>query len=426
MPHLSPHVDVPEDFSLSGKGAKASDAASSEVAPPVARPASTFTASPPLKNTSLIQRSCVAQSVWSGLLDDSMRPLGAHRRVGPAMPSASQPLSSPRAASTSAAITGATSVPVVTIEVAVVASAASSPPGLALLELYENVWKRWCSRNGRVGSKGVARRDSQSTQPTRQTWHTDEDLATVFDLVERIPLTTVDTVTVGDIKCEVEWRTGLPAAQQCLAYDAISLHDCLPVHLLLSTADQYSNKSSDGSVGAERDAAIGEEAGDVCLRFVCVPLSSDSSALMMAAAPWNDRVGLSPRASSQSTAGDDCANTPARGRASMSAMSHDANKSDRGGVITSPSRNSMSSIPPDTRAPVTAAAAAAAAAPPRDPQRRPGAVSFMSSYGTTTTAPAATSHIDQAVSMHISRMRRVYLNHAGTSDQSIREGEGEA
>ncbi|CAJ1986034.1 Hook complex subunit [Leishmania donovani] len=393
-------VGIPGRVGVPGKGS-----AAAEVTPSAARRGAALSTPPQLVSTSPIARSYVVQSFSSYLPGESTVLLGAHHRGGPSPSSAPPPPS--QAVGPSAGVAATTSMPAVVIEVAVVATAAPSLPEPEVLQLYEDMLRHRHAGNCKGWSGGVSRHDGRDAQQR----YTHDDLAAAFDLIVHIQLATVAAVTVSDIKDEVALRTGLPAAQQCLVYDAVLLQDCLPVCLLPSVAD-------DDGVGDGQDAAMGRSAGHDCWRLVCVPLSSDSSAAAMAR--QTRRIESPPRA------------------AASPAAAADAMPYDDGGDKAAATLQSLLSISPVRPRTRTSRAAEAAAT---SPSRRPGAVPFTLSNGTTVAASATilantatatasaptaarAGNTEQVVSEHINRLRRLYLSNAEMSDQSGRGGWG--
>ncbi|CAG9568242.1 conserved hypothetical protein [Leishmania major strain Friedlin] len=371
-------VGIPGRVGVPGKGS-----AAAVVTPSAAQRGTALSTSPQLVSTSPIARSYVVQSFSSHLPGESTVLLGAHHRGGPS-PSSTPPPSS-QAVGPSAGVAAATSMPAVVIEVAVVAAAAPSLPEPEVLQRYEDMLRQWHAGNSNGCSGGAPRHDGREAQQ----WYTHNDLSAAFDLIVHIQLAAAAAVTVSDIKDEVELRTGLPAAQQCLVYDAVLLQDCLPVCLLPSAAD-------DDGVDDERGAAMGRSAGPDYWRLVCVPLSSASSPAAMAR--QTRRIESPPRA------------------VASPAAATDATRYDDGGDEAAAALRSLLSVSPvRPRTQTSRAAEATATSPPR----RPGAVPFTLSNGTTVTASTAATagHTEQVVSEHINRLRLLYLSNAEMSDQ---------
>lgn len=396
--NLSKH---PRQAGIPGRvGAPGKVSAAAEMTPSAARRGATLSSSPQPTSTSPIARSYVVQSFSSFLPGESTVLRGAHDRGGPS-PSSAPPPSS-RASDPSADIAAATSMPAVIIEVAVVAAAAPSLPEPEVLQRYEDMLRNRHAGNGNGCSGGVSRHDGRVAQRGAQQRYTDEDLAAAFDFIVHIRLGTAAAVTVRDIKDEVELRTCVPVAQQCLVYDAVLLQDCLPVCLLPLAADD------DDGVGG------GQRAGTDCWRLVCVPLSSDSSVAAMAR--QTRRIQSPPRAVASPAAGAGAA---------------DATRYGDGGDEAAAALRPlllMSPVRPKTR--TSRATEARATSPPR----RPGAVPFTLSNGTTAAASATglastatatasastaatTGTMEQAVSEHINRLRRQYLSNPEMSDR---------
>ncbi|KAG5507760.1 hypothetical protein JIQ42_08049 [Leishmania sp. Namibia] len=422
------HLDYsqcPPQAGASGRFGVPGKDATAEVAPSAARRAATLRSSTPLVGTSPITCSYVAQSFSSYLPGESTVMLGArHRRCPtPSCASPSLPLSSSQAVGLNAGAAAPNSIAVAGIVVAVVAAAAPSLPEPEVLERYEDMLRYWHGGSSSGGSVGEPRHNGGDAQEMTQQRYTDEDLCAAFNLVVHIRLANAAAATVSDIKGEVERRTGLPAAQQCLVYDAMSLQNCLPIHLLLLALGEDNNRSeasergvrchSDGGVGGGRDAVMGGRAGNNCLRLVCVPLSSHSAATM---AQQTRPIGSPPRAVASLTAATD----------------------GRGDSETAPLR-SLRLMP--HASPKTQAASVAAAASRTSPPRRPGARPFTLSHGTTAAASAislaskatasaspmtAASNMEQVVSEHINRLRRLYLSDAEISDEWNRGGSASA
>ncbi|KAG5486326.1 hypothetical protein CUR178_07637 [Leishmania enriettii] len=413
---LLDHSQRPPQAGASGRFGVPGKDATAEAAPSAARRAAALRSSTPLVGASPIACSYVTQSFSSYLPGESTVMLGApHRRCpAPSCASPSLPLSSSQAIGLNAGAAAPTSMLVVGIVVAVVAAAAPSLPEPEVLERYEDMLRYWHGGSSCGGSAGEPRHNGGDAQEMAPQRYTDEDLCAAFNLVVHIRLANAEAATVSDIKGEVERRTGLPAAQQCLVYDAMSLQNCLPVHMLLLALGEDNNCSeaserglkchSDGIVGGGRDVVMEGRAGNNCLRLVCVPLSSHSAATM---AQQTRPIGSPPRAMASLTAATD-----GRGDSETAALR---------------SRRLMPHASPKTRA-----ASVAAAASRTSPPRRPGARPFTLSHGTTAAASAislaskatasaspmtAGSNMEQVVSEHINRLRRLYLGDAEISNE---------
>ncbi|AIN95502.1 hypothetical protein LPMP_050600 [Leishmania panamensis] len=422
--HLSQRplqVGISGRFGVPGKNTTAKGSTAAEMTPSAAQHAAALSTFPPLASTSPILRSYIAESFSSYLPGESTVLLGAHHRgKSTPHPASSPPPSPSQAASPHAEASAATSMTAVEIEVAVASSTVSSLPEPAVLARYEEILRDWRIGNSNSCSGGTPHYNGHDAQHTGQLRYTDEEFAAAFDLIVHIRLAAGAVVTVSEIKDEVERRTGLPAAQQSLVYDAMSLQDCLPIHLLLLAADEDdvdtnchqmgewgAKHHTDGGVSARRDAVMGGRRRRGCLRLVCVPLSSDSAAA--ATVVRRTRQVRSPLRAAASPA------------AAATAVDFTA----------FPTRSSA------FIGPTRAASAAAAVAVPTSPPRRPGAVPFTLSHGTTimtsatglssaaatSASPAAlTGNTEQVLSEHISRLRRLYLPNEEISNTLRRGG----
>ncbi|KPA80839.1 hypothetical protein ABB37_04264 [Leptomonas pyrrhocoris] len=301
----------------------------------------------------------------------------------------------------------------VELEVAVLAESVEELPPTDTLEHYAALLRRYEAQQ-------------QQQQQRRAAPHADDgDIASLFGLVVHMVLPSQATpadalneegaapssteaaqppspVTIGAVKDEVALRTGIPALQQCLVYEAMSLQDSLPVHLLLSAA------ADDEEEGEEGDDAEGRR-----LRLLCVPLKADATPT------WP-----SPRRrSSVAGAGAETRHVRAPGGNEKEADTASDDVDDLTSLLLlSPVRHGVSTTqtaPQDLPGSTTEAA----------PVARRGAVPFTLSDGTiaspATTASATVKRIQndaaaqrsgapgtaqEAVSRHIDRLRRLYLD----------------
>ncbi|KAG5487069.1 hypothetical protein LSCM1_07739 [Leishmania martiniquensis] len=443
--HRDVHSQRPPATGIDGRlGVPGQDAVSEATLSAARRATSLFT-SPPLMGTSPIARSYVVPSPSSYLGGDATVLFGVHHRrdLAPSCVSPSLPLSSSRAFDASTDATAATSMAVARIAVAVVAAAAPSLPEPEVLERYEDMLRFGLGGCG----VGEPRRngDGDARQAAPQCY-TAEELSAAFDLVVHIRLANAATATVSDIKGEVERCTGLPATQQCLVYDAMSLQNCLPLHLLLFAVDEGTDSSpaderevqprSDGSVGGERDAITAAKAAYGCLRLVCVPLSSDSAAATTMTQQTR-QIESPPRAAGSlaaAAAAADTAALPPRSTAPATGIRHDSRRDDE--TAAPRSLLLMPHVSPNTRA-SSAAAAASLASPLQRPDARPFTLSHdtsaaasamrLASKGAASASPvAATDEMERVVSEHINRLRRLYLSDAEMGNESSRVGSASA
>jgi hypothetical protein len=390
-----------------------------------AAPAVTIPAapSPQLAGTSPILHSYVAQSFSSYLP-------GSSTMLGRTTATASQQLQQQQRLTTAsdsdpsrrkeAQGQRASSGTAVGLEVAVMAERVAELPPPDVLEHYDALWRQ-CE----------ARQQHRGGNPS-----SNSDVAALFSLVVHItlPYQTVaataspvgaaiparQLVTVGDVKDEVALRTGIPSSQQCLVYEAMSLQDSLPVHLLLSADDDEEEADADG-------ASAGR-----CLRLLCIPLMADAELR------WPSRKRhhgvASPGSEARSLATEQNSVAGERGKGGG-----DSVDDLRSLLLLSPARHGVSSAHAQSQQQqqqkqqvVVGREGNSEAAP----ATRRGAVPFFLSHLPTTTATvsAATRSInriddgaawqrrdaqavepDAAVMQHIERLRRLYLDNGANS-----------
>ncbi|KPI83705.1 hypothetical protein ABL78_7256 [Leptomonas seymouri] len=290
----------------------------------------------------------------------------------------------------------------VELEVAVLAEPVEELPPHDILERYDALLKRYETQRRRAASNNDV-----------------SDMAALFSLVVHItlpsrmtaPASEVDAeavgggkgsqqqqpVTIGDVKAEVTLRTGIPSLQQCLVYEAMSLQDALPVHLLLSAdADWDDSNDADGN----------------CLRLLCVPLKAN------AGSQWP-----SPRRR-HSTIAAGASETRVTAALEVNRAEAGEDVDDlKSLLLLSPARRGVSTVktappPPQQQQQLSSSTVEAA------PSVRRGAVPFIFSKGTIASHTAARrKHSDapgmerDAVALHIDRLRRRYFGD-GSQDPS--------
>ena len=238
--------------------------------------AARFSASPQLASTSPIVNSYVAQSFSSYLPGHSTVLGGCAGATAAAQKRAQAKTATANSSGNVKESRHAEAVGMVGVEVAVLARQVEELPSPDVLTEYGTLFKRYTTAQQqpqqRRGGSRYGESDSNST-----------DIAALFSLVVHISLpqpaalaatgedgvATAEqpVVTIGDVKDEVALRTGIPSAQQCLVYEAMSLQDSLPVHLLLSAGDD------DEGEGVEEGGFVEHP-----LRLLCVPLKAATAA----------------------------------------------------------------------------------------------------------------------------------------------------
>lgn len=305
------------------------------------------------------------------------------------------------------------------VEVAVLAARVAELPPPDVLEHYDHLLRRYRQQERSTMASDVMHPDDsaevrslfsvvvhlslppQATARRRQQQDVEDDEASAAQ------------VTIGNVKDEVALRTGIASGEQTIVYEAMALQDSLPVHLLLSADDLEGGEDGHS------------------LQLLCVPL---------VAAPAEARRAVP---SSRRTSAATTTATPLKSRRRGDAGGG-------GGVATAAdsedSQRSLLLLSPSRYAAAPSAAISAAAAPPpllNGEQRRRGsdadaapvrlgAVPFTFSPATVERRAAESGQRissrddgvqrtavagdeERAISQHIDRLRRLYLQDHGSS-----------